>query len=136
MSRAFNLLVRALIVHGLRDTQCGFKGFQREIAHDLFSSQHIDGFSFDVEILFLARRRGYRIQEVPINWYFNAASRVHAVKDTANMACDLIRIRYRALRGTYGLASGSTIKVVEGSSPQAGEVVCVVEPILVKSKTI
>ena len=63
MSKVFNFLVRTLVIGGLKDTQCGFKAFQRSVARDLFARQTIDGFSFDVEILYLARKRQYIIEE-------------------------------------------------------------------------
>jgi len=105
MGRIFNLLVQILVIRGLSDTQCGFKGFQREVARDLFAHQRLDGFSFDAEILFLARKRRYRLQEVPVTWYFDADSRVRAGSDTLNMTKDLLRIRLFALRGDYRKAA-------------------------------
>jgi glycosyltransferase involved in cell wall biosynthesis len=101
MGRVFNLLVRALVLRGLDDTQCGFKGFQRTVARDLFSYQRLDGFSFDVEVLFLARKRGYGIREVPIDWHCDTDSRVRPGTDTIKMTLDLLRIRGNALRGHY-----------------------------------
>ncbi|HWE61547.1 MAG TPA: dolichyl-phosphate beta-glucosyltransferase [Chloroflexota bacterium] len=101
MGRIFNLLVRALIIRGLDDTQCGFKGFRRAVARDLFSYQQLDGFSFDAEVLFLAHKRGYSMQEVPIDWHFDEDSRVRPGVDTVNMTLDLLRIRYNDLRGRY-----------------------------------
>jgi hypothetical protein len=101
MSWSFNLLVRVMLVPGVRDTQCGFKAFQREVARELFGRQHLNGFTFDVEILYLARRRGYRMLEVPIDWYFDADSRVRAGIDAIKMTLDLFRIRLRALLRRY-----------------------------------
>jgi glycosyltransferase involved in cell wall biosynthesis len=101
MGRVFNLIVKALVVPGLNDTQCGFKGFRLAVARDLFSNQRMEGFSFDAEILFVARKRGYAMQEVPIDWYFDADSRVRPVADTFSMVLDLLRIRWNDLRGRY-----------------------------------
>jgi len=101
MSWGFNLLVRVMLVPGVHDTQCGFKAFQHEVARDLFGRQSLNGFTFDVEILYLARRRGYRMLEVPIDWYFDADSRVRAGADAVLMALDLFRIRFRALLRQY-----------------------------------
>jgi dolichyl-phosphate beta-glucosyltransferase len=101
MGRVFNLLVRMLVVRGLDDTQCGFKGFRRSVARDLFSHQRLDGFGFDAEVLFLAQKRGYSMQEVPIDWHFDADSRVRPGVDTVKMTLDLLRIRYYDLRGDY-----------------------------------
>jgi dolichyl-phosphate beta-glucosyltransferase len=105
MSRIFNLLVQALVVRGVHDTQCGFKAFWNEAAHDLFSRQRLDGFSFDAEILLLARQQGYRIQEVAIDWYFDADSRVHAATDSLQMVLDLLRIRFQTIIGAYRYAA-------------------------------
>jgi dolichyl-phosphate beta-glucosyltransferase len=105
MSRIFNLLVQALVVPGVHDTQCGFKAFRHEAAHDLFSRQRLDGFSFDAEILLIARRQGYSIREVGIDWYFDADSRVHAVTDSLKMVLDLLQIRFQALLGAYRSAA-------------------------------
>ena len=102
MGRVFNWIVRLLAIPGFHDTQCGFKMFKREAAHDVFADQTITGWTFDVEALYLARRRGYRIAEAPIHWYFDADSRVDPIRDTWRMFWDVIRIRINALRGIYG----------------------------------
>lgn len=101
IGRVFNFLVRSLTIPGLQDTQCGFKCFRGEVAAELFPLQTIDGWTFDVEILFIAQRRGLRIVEVPINWYYIAGSRVHLVRDSLNMLLDLFRIRRNWKRGLY-----------------------------------
>ena len=94
MGRVFNVLVRSLVLGGFRDTQCGIKLFRGDAARDLFRRRRIDGFSFDVEILYLARRAGLRIVEVPVHWYNDEATRVDAVRDSARMFVDLLRIRW------------------------------------------
>ena len=101
MSRLFSILVHILVIRGVRDTQCGFKAFRRDVARDLFSRQALRGFSFDVEILFLARQLHYHVEEVAIDWYFNADSRVRTGRDTLSMVADLLHIRLRALLGAY-----------------------------------
>lgn len=101
IGRGFNLLVRLFTGLKIQDTQCGFKCFRAEIVDGLFHQQVIDGWTFDVEVLFLAHRRGYRIIEVPIPWYFHPGSRVRIVRDTVRMFCDLIRIRLNEIRGVY-----------------------------------
>jgi dolichyl-phosphate beta-glucosyltransferase len=101
MGRVFNWLVRVLAVPGIRDTQCGFKGFQRAAARDLFARQQIDGWAFDVEVLVVALQRGYRLREVPITWRYDASSRVHPVRDTMSMIREVIRIRRNVRRGQY-----------------------------------
>jgi len=101
MGRLFNLFVRALAVPGLTDTQCGFKLFSESAARDVFSSARLDGFSFDVEVLFLARRKGYRIAEVPVVWRNDAASRVGLMGGFLAFP-DLLRIRANDWAGRYG----------------------------------
>ncbi len=93
IGRVFNFFVRALAVPGFKDTQCGFKCFRSNVAEDLFRVQKLDGWTFDVEVLFIALRRGYRIVEVPIHWYHISASRVQVIRDSINMFIDLFRIR-------------------------------------------
>ena len=101
MGRGFNLLVRALAVPGIQDTQCGFKAFTRAAAHDIFPRQTLPGFGFDVEILYIARKRGYRILEIPVTWVYRSSSRVEPVRDTFRMFTDLLRVRLNDLRGRY-----------------------------------
>jgi dolichyl-phosphate beta-glucosyltransferase len=98
--RLFNLFVRALAVPGVRDTQCGFKLFSAAAARDVFSAAQLDGFSFDVEALFLARKKGYRIAEVPVRWRNDAASRVSLVRGFLAFP-DLLRIRANDWLGRY-----------------------------------
>jgi hypothetical protein len=86
----------------LHDTQCGFKGFRAEIAEDLFQYQSIEGWAFDVEILFIARMRGYEITELPIPWYYNGESKINVLRDSFRMFLDLIQIRKNARQGLYG----------------------------------
>ncbi|HWF43853.1 MAG TPA: dolichyl-phosphate beta-glucosyltransferase [Candidatus Kapabacteria bacterium] len=93
MGRFYNVLVQLFVFRGIRDTQCGFKGFNEHAAAILFSKQKVDGFSFDVEILYLARRYGYRIREIAIEWYNDERSTVGAVSDSARMFWELLRIR-------------------------------------------
>jgi hypothetical protein len=94
-------MVRWLVLPGIQDTQCGFKCFRGEVAEAVFPLQTLMGMSFDAEALFIARRMGYKIREVPIDWYFDPDSRVRLVKDSMRMAFDLLRIRWNALRGQY-----------------------------------
>ncbi len=101
MGRVFNLLVRVLAVHGIQDTQCGFKCFRYEVAQDLFSLQTIDGWGFDVEILFMAQKRGYRIEEIAVDWYYQNQSKVHPLRDAVHMFREVWHIRWNAWRGRY-----------------------------------
>lgn len=101
MGRVFNWLVRILAVSGIQDTQCGFKMFTREAAQILFPLQRIDGWGFDVEVLYIALRHGMRLTEVPINWYYQSDSRVRPVHDTINMVRELLKIRRNGASGFY-----------------------------------
>ncbi len=95
MGRVFNLLVGGLAVPGLADTQCGFKCFRGEAAQDLFQRQTMDGFAFDVELLYLARKRGLTFKEVGVDWYYRSQSKVRPVQDSLAMTLDLLKIRWR-----------------------------------------
>jgi len=99
--RVINLAIRMLILPGMQDTQCGFKCFRAETTLPLFRLQTQSGWSFDIELLFLARRFNLRVREVPIQWYFDADSKVNAVRDALRMFVDIFRIRFNALRGSY-----------------------------------
>lgn len=101
MGRIYNLLVRVMAVPGIQDTQCGFKAFRREVAREIFPYQTIEGWGFDVEILFIAQRFGYRIVEVPVIWYYGAESKVEPVKDTLGMVSDLWQVRRNGWQGLY-----------------------------------
>lgn len=100
--RGINLVIRLLILPGLQDTQCGFKCFTAEASERLFKLQTLPGWSFDIELLYLARRAGLRIREIPIHWYFGDDSKVSAVRDALNMIRDIFRIHANARRGIYG----------------------------------
>jgi hypothetical protein len=104
IGRGFNTLVRWIALPGLQDTQCGFKCFSAEVAEKVFPMQTIDGWTFDVEVLFAARRMGYKIVEVAVPWYYNADSKVRVLKDSYHMFADLINIRLNARRGMYDAA--------------------------------
>ena len=101
VGRVFNTLVRWLALPRLQDTQCGFKCFTAESAESLFPLQTIAGWTFDVEILAIAFKMDYKIQEVPIRWYFHSHSKVKVVRDSIRMGTDLIRIRRNLRRGVY-----------------------------------
>lgn len=105
MGRIFNWLVQALAVPGIEDTQCGFKAFRADAARAIFERQTLDSFGFDVEVLYLARLLGYRIEVVPIRWEHKENSRVSPVRDSLAMLADVLRIRWRAARGGYRRAS-------------------------------
>ena len=99
--RVYNGMIRLLALPGLQDTQCGFKCFRAAVAQEIFPLQTLTGWSFDVEVLFIARKRGYRIVELPVPWYFNAQSKIRVLQDSFHMATDLLSIRWKSLRGVY-----------------------------------
>jgi dolichyl-phosphate beta-glucosyltransferase len=99
--RLINLMIRLLALPGLNDTQCGFKCFRGLVAEELFSRQTMTGWSFDVEILFIASRFGYRIVEIPISWYFSTESKISPVVNTFQIARDLWKLRRNAQKGLY-----------------------------------
>lgn len=99
--RVFNTLVRWLALPGLQDTQCGFKCFRGDIADEIFPLQTNTGWTFDVEVLFIARRHGYQIVEVPIPWYFNPDSKIRMLHDSWRMVLDLLAIRRNGRAGLY-----------------------------------
>jgi dolichyl-phosphate beta-glucosyltransferase len=99
--RMVNLLIRMLILPGFQDTQCGFKCFRAATTLPLFEQQTLFGWSFDIELLYLARKRKLRIKEVPINWYFDPDSKVNAVRDALKMISDIFRIHVNAMLGRY-----------------------------------
>jgi dolichyl-phosphate beta-glucosyltransferase len=93
MGKVFNRIVQTLTGLRIRDTQCGFKGFRNRAAKEIFGRQRIDGFSFDVEVLLLARAMGFVIAELPVHWTNSEASRVHPVRDSTRMFFDVVRVR-------------------------------------------
>jgi len=101
LGRVFNTMVRWLVLPGIQDSQCGFKCFRDEVAEAVFPLQTLGGMSFDAEVLFIARRMGYQVREVAIDWYFDPDSRVRLVQDSLYMAYDLVKIRKNARQGIY-----------------------------------
>lgn len=101
MGRIFNLIIKLAALPGIQDTQCGFKMFSRKAAEDLFSVQQMVGIGFDVELLFIARKRGYRIREVPIIWYFDPDSRMRLIYDSLYILLEIQQIHLNWHRGVY-----------------------------------
>lgn len=99
--RVFNMLIRLMVLPNLQDTQCGFKCLRAEVARDIFPFQTITGWAFDVELLYIAHHHDYDILEIPIDWYFNADSKVRVLRDSWRMFIDLLVIRRNAKRGRY-----------------------------------
>jgi glycosyltransferase involved in cell wall biosynthesis len=109
VGRAFNALIRLMVLPGFQDTQCGFKCFRAGPAQEIFLRQRLSGMAFDAEVIYIALRRGCRIKEVPTPWRFNPDSRVRLVRDSIEMGCDLARIRMNDRRGLYDReSSGGT----------------------------
>ncbi len=93
MGKVFNRIACMFAFRGIRDSQCGFKCFRREAAQKLFTLQKLDGFSFDVEIVYLAQKLGLRLLELPVIWRNSAQSRVQVLRDPLMMFWDVLRIR-------------------------------------------
>jgi dolichyl-phosphate beta-glucosyltransferase len=102
IGRIFNSMVRWSVLPGLHDTQCGFKAFRADVAEKVFQLQTLPGWAFDAEVLVIARKQGFHIQEVPITWYYKPGTRLHIIKDSFQMAVDLLTIRRNAKQGLYG----------------------------------
>lgn len=102
IGRIFNNLVRWLILPQLQDTQCGFKCFKAAAVETIFPLVTIPGWTFDVEVLAIAFKMGYRVKELPIPWYYHPHSKVRVFRDSLRMARDLIAIRRKLRSGCYG----------------------------------
>ncbi len=127
MGRIFNAIVRLVAVGGIQDTQCGFKALRRAVAHDLFRRVRIYGddapqvegaavTAYDVELLYLAARRGYRIAEVPVVWQYGEETKVNPLRDSWRNLRDVLKVRWFALRGRYaGLNAPLATAAEEGA---------------------
>ena len=96
LGRVFNALVRALVLPGIDDSQCGFKLFTADAVRRVLPLATIEGWAFDVEVLAIARRMGLRVVEVPIEWHYREQSRVSVLRDPLRMIRDVVGIRARA----------------------------------------
>ncbi|PDW02562.1 dolichyl-phosphate beta-glucosyltransferase [Candidatus Viridilinea mediisalina] len=112
MGRVFNYIIALVALRGISDTQCGFKAMPREVAHELFRRVRIYGddapvvqgaavTAYDVELLFLARKLGYRISEVPVHWQYGTETKVNPVRDSLRNLRDVLKVRWNDLRGRY-----------------------------------
>ncbi|HWX40121.1 MAG TPA: dolichyl-phosphate beta-glucosyltransferase [Blastocatellia bacterium] len=99
--RIFNLLLRMITWMPFKDTQCGFKAFRRELALPIFHLQRIERFGFDPELLYIARKHGLRLQEIPVIWNHYEGSTLSYFSDSVKMFTDLAMIRLNDLRGRY-----------------------------------
>jgi glycosyltransferase involved in cell wall biosynthesis len=100
--RVFNLLLRIILGLRFKDTQCGFKAFTRRAAQTILPLQRIERWGFDPEILFLARKFGFRVEEVPVLWGHSGDTRIHPLADGARMFWEMLRVRWYDLTGKYG----------------------------------
>ncbi|MBW3624889.1 MAG: glycosyltransferase family 2 protein [Armatimonadetes bacterium] len=115
MGRTGNLLIQTLLLPGIHDTQCGFKLFRRDAAREIFSRSVMSGMSFDIEVLYLARRLGYTIKEMPVRWSHRPGSKMRLVRDYGGTLRDLVKIR-RLHRHLSPLPQGITARPESGSS--------------------
>jgi len=99
--KVFNLLVRLITRLPLNDTQCGFKSFKKDAAKKIFSNLTINGFGFDVEALYIAKKHNFKIIEYPVYWYNSNATKVNFFKDSMRMFFELFKIRLNDLKGLY-----------------------------------
>ncbi len=99
VGRVFNRAIQWLVIPGIADTQCGFKMFTADSVRAIFPHVTLDGWAFDVEVLCIARAKGLRIVEVPIEWHHRAESQVSMIRDSWRMLRDLLKVRARARRG-------------------------------------
>lgn len=102
MGRIATYIIKAAAIGDYEDTQCGFKMFRGEVADDLFAVQRMNGIGFDVELLYIAKRRGYKVQEVPITWYFDTYSTMRLWDDSVKLLREIWEIRRNWRRGVYG----------------------------------
>ena len=115
LGRLFNGFLRAVLGLNFKDTQCGFKAFRHHAARALFPLQKIEGWGFDPEILFLARKMGFSVAEVPVVWAHDDRTRIHPLADGSRMLADTLRIRLNDMAGKYGTdgAFASSVKASE-----------------------
>ena len=95
MGKAFNLIVQAVLLPGIWDTQCGFKLFRADVAHRVFAGLVTDGFGYDPEVLYRARKQGVKIAEVPVVWRNSSPTTVSPISSSLDMLRHVIRIRFR-----------------------------------------
>ena len=107
--RVFNLLLRMILGLHYRDTQCGFKAFTRRATHLIFPLQHIERWGFDPEILFLARKFGLKVQEVPVKWAHREGTRINPVRDGLRMFLEMLKVRWFAISGKYDAHQPSAV---------------------------
>ncbi len=102
--RIFNLLLRIILSLKFKDTQCGFKAFTRQAAQAIFPRQRIERWGFDPELLYLAKKFGFKVAEVPVEWAHSEGTRISPLRDGTRMFGELLKIRWNALSGKYSIA--------------------------------
>lgn len=107
--RVFNLALRIILGLRFSDTQCGFKAFTRRAANAIFPLQRIERWGFDPEILFLARKFNFKVEEVPVRWAHSEGTRINPLRDGIRMFQEMLKIRWYALTGKYGPGSGTAL---------------------------
>lgn len=107
--RIFNVALRLILGLKYRDTQCGFKAFTRPAAQTIFPLQHIERWGFDPEILYLARRFGHRVEEVPVQWAHREGTRINPLRDGIRMFFEILKIRWYSFTGRYEPGSPSAV---------------------------
>jgi len=105
-----NLFIQTVAVPGIWDTQCGFKAFTREAARSICALETIEGFGFDVEVLYLALKRGYKVREVPVKWIYFSGSKVNPLQDSFRLLLDVVKVRLNDLQGKYRSATRMAIR--------------------------
>ncbi len=116
LGRVFNLLLRMVLRLDFKDTQCGFKAFRRHAAKEVFQLQKIERWGFDPEILFLARRAGFKTVEVPVRWGHDNGTRINPVADGSRMVADMLRIRWYSISGKYADRVGVSVSRTANAS--------------------
>lgn len=106
--RVFNLLLRVILGLQFKDTQCGFKAFKRSAVEAIFPLQKIERWGFDPEILFLARKFGFKVQEIPVAWGHSGDTRIHPLIDGSRMFVEMLHIRWNDVTGKYDARSTMT----------------------------
>jgi dolichyl-phosphate beta-glucosyltransferase len=101
LGRIFNLALRLILGLNFKDTQCGFKAFTRRSAQAIFPLQRIERWGFDPELLYLAKKLGFAVREVPVAWSHREGTRIHPLRDGMRMFGELLRVRWYALKGNY-----------------------------------
>ena len=120
IGRIFNLMLRVSLGLQYADTQCGFKAFKRAAAQAIFPLQKIERWGFDPEILFLARKMGFRVEEIPVRWGHSGGARINPIIDGARMFQEMLRVRWYSMTGEYDRA-GAISSETRSTAPIAGK---------------